>query len=154
MILAMRDLIATRDLLYVPKGNPLVIGDPETPTTLVLGESSEIISVYAEMAANTVRAFQNVTDAKKATAIFEEHFKRWAKFRRDYRHQTTVQVAADQTVSVMEVDNLYLDRKTIGASTVLWKYGMTHFNPKHLDGWSPQPPTGWMTYRWGALAVN
>ena len=109
-----------------------------------------VCTEFEKLSRQTLKAFNSTAPTRQeATKVYDQYYKLWAQFRRTFRHELFVVVDGKDSVCIVEVDNLYLTKKSVGKKELLWSYGVQHIKPSELSPWTPgtEPPQ-WTSYEW------
>lgn len=141
MIFTRKDLIVTRTNVMVPAH----VTTLSTPNRLMLvSGDSQCVADFEALQADTLLAFnkQRYTTAQ-AKDVYARLYKQWADFRRKYRHCWFAFVNSQHEITHVDIDNLYLNKKSVNAGKLMWSSGVEVHSTSALDGWVTIAPRDW-----------
>lgn len=151
MIVVKPNLIIARNMLMTPDNSKL----SGTNQYSVISVSGNLLPCgeFHSLSQQTLQAFrQDPLTVQEAKKIYDQYYKLWADFRRKFRHEVFVLIKEEGLVTVVEVDNLYLNKKSIHIGQLYWSYGASTFKLANLVDWDPvKIPPGWTLNTWEDL---
>lgn len=148
MIVVKPNLIIARNMVMTPSNSCL--SSENGHIKISVSGNLEVCAAFDKLCKQTTQAFNvdpmTVQEAKK---VYDQYYKLWGEFRRKYRHEVFVIVKADGVVVVVEVDNLYLNKKSVNTGILQWSYGVQYVTLTNLNDWNPvEIPSSWSLNTW------
>ena len=145
-ILIRHNFIATLSGVIVPESAVCLPG-PGMGVLVIQGDP-KLPYAFEAYCKRTRAILESPLADSNATKAYAACFNLWAQFKREFRHGVFVSIASTGTITIVDVDNLYLKRqKTLGPE-LAWNYGVEQTNIDTLDYWQPDIPAHYQTYSW------
>lgn len=151
MIVVKNNLIIARNMAMTPSKARASVENGKL--CISVSGNLEVCDAFDSLCRQTIKAFrQDPMTVQEAKKIYDTYYKLWMEFRRKYRHEVFVISKIRSLLAVVEVDNLYLNKKSINTGQMRWSYGVTQLNLDHLAEWSlVHVPPEWNVTTWDSL---
>lgn len=158
MLAVSKNIIAHKEGLMVTSGYWIKDRSEERQYVAVVLNQPDTAEVvlhdYEALVEKTITSIQHHQHSEGGIKKwYKEIYSLWDEFKKDHRHVVLVFVTSEAVAHIVDVDNLYLDRRTFWnpMKNPIWKYGVETYDIARLAFCDISDVEGWVKLTWEDL---